>query len=74
MGWSKKPPKSDGWFWVKYDGKSGQVKCPAAVKRFDFVHNPSLVFVRTARNDTFIVGRPPAAPGLRFGPPIKVPR
>jgi len=78
MGWSKKTPGVEGWYWMKYRGKHGMVKCPAQVvilSRGNMVHS--------ARNDTFFEGLDHGGWGLRycgkldksirFGPKIEEP-
>lgn len=78
--WSKETPKERGWYWMKYAGKHGVVKCPARVERLQ----DTTVFVRTASNDTFIGGPNHGGPELkcdgidrdktiRFGPKIEEP-
>lgn len=49
--WSKDVPKAEGWFWVKYQGKKGQVVCPALIIHMN-VHKGSVV--HSARNDIFV--------------------
>jgi hypothetical protein len=48
--WVKKVPEKEGWYWIKYHGKHGMVKCPCSVYIFK-----EAVSINTARNDTFTV-------------------
>lgn len=68
--WSKVSPKTNGWYWIKYQGKNGIVKCPA------FLYTITL---STARNDLFCCRDGFWCYGsekdktLRFGPKIVEP-
>lgn len=50
--WTNKFPSTNGWFWVRYEGKHGTVICPAEVSQMHYQSNP-VTFVRTARSDHF---------------------
>lgn len=68
--WSKNIPLEDGWYWIKYRGKRGIVKCPARFYRFIF-RNKQIWVAQSARNDLFGENAPDRT--LRFGPRIEEP-
>jgi len=59
MKWSKKTPKTEGWYWVRYSGKNGVVTCPAEVVFFKLTKSlggKEELAVKSARNDFFTRG------------------
>ena len=67
--WSKEVPSEEGWYWIKYKGKRGKVKCPCAVVHF----GGGKFVIHTARNDIFASHSPKEWSDARFGPTIEVP-
>lgn len=59
--WTKKIPEVDGWYWMKYKGKNGMVKCPCQI-----IHIMDCVLANSARNDRFIAGPSHGGPELRY--------
>lgn len=54
--WTKEAPLEQGWYWIKYKGKRGMVKCPCEVTieaRKDSVI-PAIT-IHSSRNDVFYV-------------------
>ena len=78
--WSKEIPKEEGWYWIRYRGKHGWVRCPCTVMHFKDGTNT----VATARNDFFVEGPRHGGKGLKchgkldknvsFGPKIPEPK
>ena len=70
MVWSREVPEKNGWFWIRYMGKYGPVKCPCEV-----YHAGESYHVQTARNDTFTTGLRTlyGFEDAEFGPEIVVP-
>lgn len=71
--WSKTPPKVEGWYWVRYKGRSGPVTCPARL--FTFKTNTHLgeFMLTTARNDTFFSFSIDKKDKLEYGSYIEYP-
>lgn len=46
--WNSDIPINEGWYWIRYRGRSGPVICPAKVS-----HIYEGALVQTARNDSF---------------------
>lgn len=68
--WSKRLPKTEGWYWVRYSGKNGVVTCPAEVVFFKLTKSlgsKDELAVKSARNDFFTRD---TLGDLKFGPPI----
>lgn len=76
--WVKEIPTQDGWYWIKYKGKSGLSICPCGVSWLD-----DTVLVQSARGACFMAGPRHGGPQLkydgkvepsiRFGPKIEPP-
>lgn len=67
--WSNQVPASEGWYWIKYRGKNGEVKCPCAIIYFQ----DGQFLIQTARNDSFFSHTPKDWAHARFGPQIEIP-
>ena len=68
--WTKEIPKVEGWYWVKYKGKNGIIKCPAKLLRFG--NQNEKWGMTTARNDFF--GEWTKDKSLYFGEKIEEPK